>query len=397
MIPNDRPSHRKEIRTALGRGLLIVLFLMTPSTGWSEHFVTGSSLKKALQESLAWNCTGTSLGSQLTALQQRTSVCIVLDRRIDPNRPITISTPLIPVRDILRMMTAEFADLDVCFSSDFVYVGPTDAARRLPILIDMTEEQLQQMRRQLPEGTVQPLTARQSLTWPDVTEPRELVEQLTKPSGTLISHSRQIPHDLWASGSLPETTRLKLIVLLLNQFDLRLQFSEDAAAFQLATIDPDASFERRYLIPREIREDVQSEWEQTVPEVKLRSSGNSHRVTTTLANHARLTAILDQAEWNRESGLSDGQDSLLNRKLELQAAQAATLGTVIEHFRNNGIPIEVDDSNPAAVQAVLQRSVEIKVPRLPANEFFQQLFGPYFGSVIVQPRKVILRHPKPAP
>ncbi|MCA9059982.1 MAG: hypothetical protein KDA85_15855 [Planctomycetaceae bacterium] len=363
--------------------------LTVASSPQPPRYVTGRILERELSKQFSWNCTGVTLLSQVEALQERLKVCIVLDRRVDPNRLVTLETQLLPAREIVLQLISQFPDLDVCFTSELIYVGPTAAVRRLPILLEVAEKNVRDRKANFSAAVFRAVTSPRTTHWSEVTSVSEIVEDLTSAAGTQVTNSKSLPHDLWRSGTLPTMTYAAAMTVILNQFDTELVAGE--ATFTMAPIDLNTRITRRYSVPKEVREDVQNAWTELATSGNVQWTGNSAEVEGTLGEHAELEAALRRIQWRREALEFAPPGSLLTRRFEFQAAQASTLGTIIEYFRQNNIAVEVIDADHPDVAAALQTQLEVRIPNLPADEFFRRLFGPYFSSVTVQADKVILR------
>ena len=136
-------------------------------------------------------------------------VMLWIDRRVDPQAPLTLTFNEGSFADVIDRVARDH-DLGAVALDRMIYLGPSDKSGRLKGLIGAGRaENAPAMKR------------RGETTWPRLTTPRAVAEGLTRSVGLRLANPEAIPHDLWAGGataSLPASDRL---TLLLFGFDLR--------------------------------------------------------------------------------------------------------------------------------------------------------------------------------
>ena len=166
---------------------------------------------------------------QLTASQH---ISILVDRRVDPTQSIELTIPPTPMRDVLTEL-AHAAQSETSLVSNVVYVGPVDAAKKLRTLIELRNHELVK-RTTSPASAKSPwrnrpvsLTKRMTFAWQDFDQPRDILKQVADKFQFEIDGLDKLPHDLWASGALPQMTATEALSLLLVQFDSTFEFLPD--------------------------------------------------------------------------------------------------------------------------------------------------------------------------
>ena len=78
---------------------------------------------------------------------------------------------------------------------------------------------------------------RQSLTWPRLSEPRQIVTSLAEQNGWRIVDAERIPHDLWAANELTDLNLAEQLTVLLLGFNLTFEFQADEHAIQIVPLE----------------------------------------------------------------------------------------------------------------------------------------------------------------
>jgi hypothetical protein len=131
--------------------------------------------------------------------------------------------------------------------------------------------------------------------------------------------------------------------------------------------------------------------QQQLPDLHPNWSSSAAELTASLRDHARLAAVLDQIERPPTAAPSVPAGSLKSRALQIRAGER-TLGELVDFFRSQGVPIEVVDAGSDEVTERLARRVDLSdlQGQMPAQVFFERIFGTAFGTVDVQDDKVVL-------
>lgn len=350
---------------------------------------TGRALTEALAETSRWSAVGVTLAEQLQQWQVQAEVPVIRDRRLDPDRRLTVETELTSRGRILQQMCAAAGGSDWTAAEQFVYVGPEEAAARLPALLDLQRQRLSGLRAQLPAARFRQLTVAQTVQWQRFSEPRDLLVSLAAQAGVTLENPERLPHDVWAAGAWPRLPFLEAATLLLNQFDLQLADGDQPGSLRIEPLNLQASLERAYSFARDAQDRVTTAVLQQFPELRPQWTSGTLRVQATVQQHAWLTQFWQRWRMAAAAPAASPENSLKSRKFTLQVAHA-TVRQVIDSFRSNGIPIEVADADDPAVQAVLQQELELNLQSVSGAQFFHEVFGRHFQTVTVDDDRVIL-------
>jgi hypothetical protein len=161
---------------------------------------------------------------------------IILDRRIDPMRPVTLTGRGETVGTVLDRVAAETgATVDEVGST--IWLVPLDrtgqAARAA------ADRQLRMAK--LPPPLRRTLTATAPLTWPAGARPGDLVDRLATAARLALDGLDTIPHDHLPANALPSLSLAERLDLVLAQVDRRIVWTDRGG--RIVAIDMEVSTE----------------------------------------------------------------------------------------------------------------------------------------------------------
>lgn len=208
-----------------------------PATPW----LTGPALARQLAEPVAvvqWS--GTRLRQVVQGISANSRVAILLDRRVDPDRGVTLSLRDAPLEKVL----AEIADgqgIGMTLCGPVVYLGPPETARRLRTLLQLRREEAGAA-----GEAAGPLAKSARMRWDDLAMPRELLSGLAEEAEVELEGRERVPHDLWAAGDLPALPWVDRFGLVAVQFDLTFQIRASGKSVRLMPIPDRVAIVREY-------------------------------------------------------------------------------------------------------------------------------------------------------
>lgn len=393
LVPRMRLSRRFSFPVALC-WLLFILLPQTVSAQSAVKLQTGKALERVLAESVSCSVQRMPLLRQLEDVQRESGVCLLRDRRLDPSIPVSLQTSFLPRREMLRQLAALIPETAATFTQDYVYIGPATAAHRLPLLLQLIEQQSAVWKRlpasTIPRRTLLPVRP----SWERPAVPTEVLLTAARDAETRIANPEIIPHDVWDSATLPAMSFPELACFVLNQFDLYPELSQSAAEIRIVPVPADESFELRHNFPAELRSGLEQAWTGGQPKTDIRWTRTTAVFTASLERHSQFAVLIEQG---RSAGLASAAagsmvpgDSLRTRMFQLQA-ERAPLGSIVATLRASGVMVEITGEQTAAVRKVLQQVVPISADAQRGEEFFKGLFGSHFGTVQVLDDRVQLR------
>ena len=224
-------------------------------------------------------------GLRSQRLSQTQRVAIFLDRRLDPQRPLELRLPTLPLGDALEQL-AQSQGADISFLPPVVYLGPQPTTRKLATVWELGRRQLEQVDRSSRRRW-------QSVTptaWPLLSEPRQLVAQWTRQRGVVCTGVERIPHDLWAAQQLPPLDLLQQLTIVLAGFDLSVALDSRGQA-QVVPMPEQAAITQNYKLS-----DAQwarwPHWSTSLTGVVTQRAGSQLSLTGRIEDHRQLASWL---------------------------------------------------------------------------------------------------------
>ncbi|MDZ4657422.1 MAG: hypothetical protein SH868_07560 [Bythopirellula sp.] len=232
-----------------------VIFLL----GAGCWLVTATGLEQArshatepLTAELAQPLTATWQGQELGVVLERISasqnVVIWLDRRVDPQQQVAARFQNEPLRGVLDQLSSSHA-LGWSELDGLIYMGPRESAKEIATLAATARNSLDHV-----SATARrPWQHKESVSWPRLSEPREILSAWLAEAGIELVNRVALPHDLWNAKKLPPLTLIDRVVLLLVGFDKTCEISANSKSCRIVPI------ERPLPITRDNQESTSSE------------------------------------------------------------------------------------------------------------------------------------------
>lgn len=382
--PANRWLAPRLLRSVEAAGLVALVLLVlagtNPAAAQQEPaWLTGAPLSRAMAEetTVAWG--GIPLGDALGSLARRHQVAVLLDRRVDPTRPLALEGTL-PLRDVFVNAARIYSEkhtgdgvvprpaqpIDVAFFGPVVYVGPTKAARLLRTVAELRREEVRQVAPAKRSRLVRSLASQ----WDDAAEPRQLVTDLAKEAGVTLANPAAIPHDLWPAASLPALPWCDRLTLILAQFDLTFTVSADGNRLQLRPLaDNDRTLARTY--PGGANpEATAAAFREKSPQAQVQVQGNQVVIRGRLEDHEAASGKAPSpAPAAMPSAPGVDQYSLKINELPLRA--------VLEYLaRNLKLEMQVDEAALQAAGLSLDRRVSFQVENVSLDQLLEAAVKP---------------------
>jgi hypothetical protein len=240
---------------------------------------SGAKLKEQLAAQVTVSWSNLPLGRALAGLGAVEHVAIVLDRRIDPDRPVSLSLSQQPLAAAFAEI-ARKTDIGYCQFGPVAYFGPAEAARLLRTLAAVRLDEL----RPLGTAGARKFLVLRSWTWDELAEPRALLAELAAEADVEIVGAERIPHDLWPAADLPQLSWIDRLTLLAAQFDLAFRIEPSGRKVTLIPIDKDAAVTRTYAAGRDAAK-VAKAWARAIPGVQITVDKGKIRLRGRVEDH----------------------------------------------------------------------------------------------------------------
>ncbi|MEM8946616.1 MAG: hypothetical protein AAGD11_15695 [Planctomycetota bacterium] len=198
----------------------LLLFSACSATSRSH----ASPLDPKLERKITVTWQGQELGTAVQRLSTASDISVWLDRRVDPQRKVSLQVVNQSTWQALNKLTKE-NELGFSQLRELIYIAPRPRARELTTLVQHARKSLDP----LPRRVHRRWTKSAPVDWPRLSEPRMLIEAWLAAADVQIVNAEAIPHDLLPARSLPTLAMIDRLVLLLAGFDLTCQASPDGS------------------------------------------------------------------------------------------------------------------------------------------------------------------------
>jgi hypothetical protein len=313
----------------------------------APQWLTGKELDQSSRLAVSGDFNGGSLRQSLQELARRRKTAIFLDRRVDPDLALNLSLIDLTFEQLLWKV-ADWCGLGVCRIGDVYYLGPENTAFVLPVLLDELKSKSSSRKNR---GDGPDWRVKDELAWPELSEPRQLVEQLAQHNQFNIINAQVMPHDLWPAVSLPELALEERLALLLVGFEL---WFEQTAPGEIKLIPFPASDRGTRVITnvsepgrasRELREEFSN--------CKFTARGKSLVITGPVESIGRAVSRLVERQQ-----VERGDPTLSRFSLDTTASRGGILNTIV---RQMGLQLEIAPE----LQQMLDERVTIKISQQP--------------------------------
>lgn len=357
-------------KTAMQRGLLLATLIAcgglmgaASAAAQSNSVATGSAFREQLRlpAGVAWS--GVPLRDALECLGRDHRVAIMLDRRIDPSRPVSLTIAQQPLEHVLLTL-ARHLDLGVCFVDPVVYFGPRETTDKLPTVAALGRREAET----LPRATAQRFSRERAWSWPQLSSPRELLLELANEGGMEIVNLDQLPHDLWPAVELPPLPLADRFSLVLAGFGLTWRYAPDGSAIQLVDFPPTAAIVQTYPGKGNARENA-NRIARLYPEAQVTVEGESIRIVGPWEVHRGVEELM---QGRRVSRTVTPPPSRRRTVFTLKVENEPVGGVVKALAEQLHLQVTVD---PAA-EAKLTERVSFNVADVSREELFQAVLRP---------------------
>lgn len=357
---------------------IVTLCLLTLASQETEvprqarpRLLVGVPFREALQQPLAAAWDQVPLRLLLRRIETERRVAILLDRRIDPTPPYSVRFTEESLLAALEAI-AQQAQAAVSHSDRVIYLGPPDAAEWLQTAIEQAEARLSDQSLAISEQRRFDLQRGHTIAWPDLTTPREILEQIAADYDLTLEGLDAVPHDLWASATLPAVTAAEALTLVLIQFRLGWDWQPGGERVRLKPWDKPPLIERRYR-PRGSAAELLSKWQAHLPQATIRVEGQELVVQGRTEDHRQAQALRMGLAGSRGSVVREPQP--LRRRLFTLQVERVPLQTILRELEQTGVKFEYNRAELEQAGISLDQPITLDVQKVRAEEFFEAVLG----------------------
>ena len=337
---------------------------------------TGKEFRDELDKPLtaAWQNVPTR--RVLNRMAENRRISILLDRRIDPTQPLAVDFNGGRLRAALQSI-ATHVDGQVSVLGNTVCIGPRSSMAKLRTLAAIRFDELQQPALKLSKGRLAELGERRALHWNDLDRPSDLIEQIGKRYRLQIDGLENIPHDLWASATLPSVNAVEALSMVLIQFDLTFQWSDNASGLQIVAVPREVSITRSYTPRGSSATATAKKWLARIDGLQAKTDGRRVLVTGTVEQHEAVVALLRPSRVRPGERAKPGSAKPLEKrtyaKLKFEQVPAIAL---IRRLEKTGIVFKYNEGQLKAAGIDLNQPISMDLQNVTADEVFAAFCKP---------------------
>lgn len=368
--------------------LLLVCASALASDDPATPLLTGSRFRAELERPISIARDRAELRPLLERVSQTRGVAIVLDRRVDPGTAIDLNVPPLRLRDALTEI-AGHANCIAGVVGDTVFVGPRAGAGPLRTLIALRETELDDRAEQL-GGRAFELRRARTIAYEDLERPAELLQRIAAHWDLSVDGLEQVPHDLWAGGTLAGVNAADALSLVLVQFDLAFSWTEGAMGVRIVPVPEDVAISRihdvRRITPAQALERVRAAF----ADLDVRVEGRALHVRGSVEQHEAVSRLArgESAEGPAPKPVDFGP--LARRRFTFEVVRQP-VRAVLEKLIEGGLDIQYDAAQLEAAGIDLSRKLSFHVRQATADELFETICEPAGLQFEVRGETVVLR------
>ncbi len=364
--------------------LLTVARAADPPIVW----LTGEKLRQQLDQkvSITWSArSGIPFRQALTHLSQAQQVAILVDRRVDPDQKIELTSDDATLDATFKLIASKLSIGEAQVGS-VIYFGPEATARRVRTISVLRHGEVIA----LPSAPRSRFLQLRPWKWDDLSAPCDLLAGLAKQCKIEIKGLDTIPHDLWAAGDLPPLNLSDRLTLVLAQFDLT--FAIDPSGESVSLVEMPATVEINHSYAFNVTaanaNSVIAKLTKALPEAKIRFSDGKLLVRGRAEDQDFVEAALEGRP-AKQTTVTKGIKvySLPNVKM--------TVGELIKTLgKKLNLDVQFDDAAIQAAGLSLKTEVQVNAKDLVEDDLLHAVLGPAGmtfdrkgQSITVRPKK----------
>jgi hypothetical protein len=260
---------------------------------------------------------------------------VFIDRRVDPDLRITLQVETASIDQVLQSV-ADALSLGTSNLNGLRYLGPRHSAEQLRTVAVVRDEAIAL----LPGADRNNLQRKSSLSWPRLSEPRQLVGSVAQRRGWQLRKSELIPHDLWNAGELPELSAAEQLTVLLIGFDLTFKTLPKERALEIIRLE-EVTIRREYRLPSRSADAIAPLRQELRTAKSVRREATRVIVDARVEQHERLADLFARRPSSRPSRRPTSQSQRLYTLRVQEQPVSAILKQLAERL---GWTVEFDDA-----------------------------------------------------
>lgn len=338
-----------------------------PDSAAPDHI----ALDKKLSRTTSLTLTATPIRDALSQLATSHDVAILLDRRVDPSRPIDLVLSDVTLDDAIGQIAAA-AGAGAAQVASVVYVGPPKWAAVAQTSATLFRDELSVLAPPRRRGWHD----ERVWTWPDLATPRRLIAEVQRAAHSKIEGDQRVPHDLWPAANLGRLAPCDLLSLLAVEFGLRGSVDAESHRVTLVDLDPALTLRRSYAAaaPRE----AAKVWRELSPGATVAVTAAGVVVDARAEAHQRYQELAAVSGSPSREPTTSSRPARRNRPASTYTLQLknAPLEEVLAALDGQLITLVWDRDELTAAGIALDQLVDLNVTNSTVDEILSSVLEP---------------------
>jgi len=334
----------------------------------------GTEFRAALEQPISATWNQATLRDVVRRLSETQQLGLLLDCRIDPTTPVQLNLTDTPLLQGLTQLSQRCAAVAVSCGHT-VYLGPANSAIWLRTTVAQRDLELEHDTLAIPKTRQSDLHARMTIHWSDFTTPREIVEQIARRYQLRIDHADLIPHDLWATATLPYATAAESLSLVLNPLELDFRWTNQGTAIEIVPWQIPATIERRFPLKKSQQgQPLLTQLRAEFPQVEGEATAQQLVLRGRVEDLEAVQAWLNPGVRPKET--PPGLAAVLSKRQFTLKVENVPIRQILAELEKTSVQIEYDEAALAAAKIDLEVPVSLDVTAVSAEAFLTAVLKP---------------------
>lgn len=376
-------THQALKLLALAMTFVVPLLWISASATCGEDggsLVAGDEFSRRLDRITGIFWADVPLRDGLLRLGRANGVAVVVDRRCDPEREVTLTIRDRPLREVVSAI-AQSCGWEAVFVSPLIYVGPAESAQRLESIMALRRQEALKCGKVGLAG-LHP----RAVSWPRLSTPRQLITLWLQEANWQLTNPDAILHDLWPEATLPPMTLVDRLTLVLMQFDQTFELSESGEVRIVPMTDPVGLAKRFAVGPR--ARILAQQWQQMFPDCQVSVVGNDVVVQGPREALDKLSELLNTQKGVASSQSSQGHenpsasgsapsDPFEQRRFTVREGRGTLEGVIRQLAQQLGMQIDFDRETAIQAGIRLDQPIRFQVQNGTIDQLWHAVLDPH--------------------
>ena len=271
-------------------------------------------------------------------LSRQLHVALVLDRRVDPTRPVSLGEDRVSLREAIASLARQ-QGLGLAEVGETLYVGPPETARVLKTSAEISRSAMES----LPGKRRADLARARPVAWQDLESSGEVLTRISRAAGVKVLNPEAVSEDLLWGESFGTASAVEALTLFLAQFGLGFEWQEVGASIRLVPWRADLTIRRAHAVAAERKAEILKRARDEWPDLEIADQKAGLEFAGLAEQHERME------DWIRpEKPTGSGRPvkppgDLSKKRLTLRVVQTPARD-VLKNLEVTGLSFVVDES-----------------------------------------------------